>query len=224
MSITKTNLYNSDKTVAAENLYSYLMDVAYPKYFDGISIDMESNEIVCTVDSTQFLKITNLTNDGTIAFTVTTKNGTTTSSGLKTTSALFEYAYSCENGIIFTDTNLDSNKGTFGICKTNSGDTVIIFPRGSSSMTSTSSVYCILSAENLCAISVCDDTLYAFNVKRCSATVHMTSLAPIPTNCIDGRYCKDVFYMPFCENTAIGVLNINGVNYLSNGFWCVKDE
>ena len=224
MAITKTNLYNADKTVAAENLYTYLMDVAYPKYFNGISIDAESNEIVCTVDSTPFLKISHLSDDSKINFTVTTKNGTTTTVNFNSTSDRFEYAYSCENGIIFTSTDTDP-KSSFGICKTNVGDTVTIFPYTGTNMSSTSYACALNSNACLVAISVCDDTLYAFTTAKIfKSTVRITSLAPIPTNCIDGRYCKDVFYMPFCENTSIGVLTINGVKYMSNGFWCVKDE
>lgn len=223
MAIVKTSVYDEDKTVGATKLYNYLLENAVPTYFDSVVYDTETNNgtITCYVGELAFLTISNLYLSGSAGITIkiTTENNTTLSLNSYSSNGRMEYAYKCKNGIVFVNDSA-SNTGFFGICKNNNGETAIIILKYNNYWCYNDSNS---TSNKLCAYSTCDDTLIAYNAYKDLS--RMTSLCPIPTSSISGRYLKDVYYTPFTEDTALGkALDINGVKYLSTGIFCIKDE
>lgn len=219
MAIVKTFIGEGSLDAAATALYNYLLDNAVPKYFDSVtqttSTNPTSNVITCYAGELALLTITLPTSTGyKNTVKITTKAGYSTSVYSKASSSSFLYAYGCTNGILLTD-----SAGYICICKTNNGETAVVYPRDASSNLAYDAS---TNRQGMQSISVADgliDTFITF-----SSVANMTVLCPIPT-CSSKRYLKDVFYTPFIEVTSSGiVLDVDGVKYLSTGLFCIKDE
>lgn len=219
MAITKTYLYNSDAATELENVYAWLQANAVPEYFDTVTTDGTS--VTCTVDGVEMLKYTPGATSN--CFVITTKSGVSRSVQSQSVNGSFVcYAYKCANGIAFTP-NISAYYDLFTliITKNNNGETTVV----SNAYFSYSSIGNI-ALQNISAVSLsCVAPLKMFTFTR--TDYNITTRVPFPCNGELGNptYTPNAFYLPHSQSTAAGVvLTIDGVDYISSGYWAIKDE
>lgn len=220
MAITKDYLYNSDAATSCSNVAAWLHENAVPTYFDSVTVSDDGLSVSCLVGDVELLKYKPSTTTGT--FIITASSGASKSIGCSSiTYAFVNYAYKCVNGIAFTP-HAASSSDYFPviIIKNNKGETTVV---------STSYFYhntfSNISTVAVSAVSLsCVEPLKTFSFTR--VDYNLTTLVPFPCNNALGSptYTPNAFWMPHSQNTAVGKLLINGVAYLSNGYWCIKDE
>lgn len=132
---------------------------------------------------------------------------------------LLTYGYACTNGVMlqFKGQNYEA---CCLIARTNNGDIVIIMS-DSSSVTQrkqfTDSIWCVAWGD------VAPFSNFTFTAHERNQTV----IAPFATcsDIGDVSYTDKAGYMPFGQyyNSGYGTLNIDGVEWLTNGYWAIKD-
>ena len=225
MAITKTNLNADDLGTIANNLYNYLNENAVPDYFDSVTIS--GTTVSCIKGGKTILTFSYPGSYMNLKFT-----------GLKEfnhrTVASFEFistAYKCNNGFLLDGS---TSSGTSYNCpivltKDNAGNVTIgtlEIKKGASG-----EIQCKKNATNL---------LYVLNEKTDFQTYnqvyfvddancrqnYQTAIVPLPVCSSAGGNCytPNAFLMPFTQVAETGKIDINGVKYLTNGLWCIKDE
>ena len=218
MAISKTYLYSNDAAASCANIAAYLQENAVPKYFDSVTISDDEATVICTVGGVDLLKYT--PSNTTATFVITTATGESKNVAVQSSSyAYVNYAYQCANGIAFSPTISTGDPFTIAITKNNNGETAVISAQQFGASTLINMV-----SQSLSAISLsCVAPLKTFSFNR--TDYNLTTLVPFPCSNALGNptYTPNAFYMPHSQNTAVGKLVINGAEYLSNGYWCIKD-
>lgn len=218
MAISKTYLYNADGETSCSNVAAWLQENAVPEYFDSVGISDDGASVICTVDGVEMLKYS--PGSPNAGFVITTAEGYSKTLSSGNGYQFVYYAYKCANGIAFTS-SITSFYDYFSIIitKNNNGETTVVSANnfGQSSIGN-------MSTANVSAISLsCVTPLKTFSFTR--ADYNLTTLVPFPCSNALGNptYTPHAFWMPHSQNTAVGTLRINGVDYLSNGYWCIED-
>lgn len=225
MKIERTYLYNSDMAENMQNLYDYLLENAVPKYFDSVTISEDKFTISCYIGENKFVKIkkenSGQTNLNTIHIYVDTANAVI--SGVPTNGAarpvFVTYAYKCGNSISFcaSESAADTmnKKIKFTITKDNKGNTAVVCM----------AEYQIVTGENKTnKIYTGSQNSNILSILTCVNSAGQLLTAKIPLFVGNTRnYTPDVFLMPYTEYSAPGILEMDGVHYVSNGLWCCKE-
>ncbi len=209
MAVTRTYVYNATSETNIKNIYDYLVANAVPKYFDSVVLSEDSTIISCYVGELELLKIHKTSYGGT-AITVTTEYGTSQYASSNSGSVMARYIWKCSNGISIAI----GDWWAVTITKDNDSNTVIIFTSNVTVSTTASNTIYALSAKvgNVNSITV-NNNPDRMKTALCSFIVGDTT-----------NYTPDVYLMPFAQSRAIGILDIDGVKYMTNGLWCVKDD
>ena len=221
MAITQTYLYTS-----IDRLKTFLGTLV-PKYFASVEYTDDTNTGVTCKDS-----------DGNTIFTVEVDG----SNWIYTAYADSEnhisksdgyikpvYGYTCANGamiVLATSNNIHSvtdMRGGVIISKTNNGKTGFVIGGGANY----SNIY---STFNTCswgdAVPLISDVAgYRFSEGVTNQT--QTLMLPFITHCALGEksYFPNAFFIPVAQTrTVLGELVTDGVKYLTNGYWAIKDE
>lgn len=206
MAITKDYLNTSDLGTLAAWMQANLV----PDYFAAVTFG--NNTLTCA------------DGEGNTLLTISAISGVVTayksaSITVTLTSAIpapFTYACTCANGAIIESVS-GQNHGCMLITKTNNGATAIVFSAGTSGTVCRSGIKSVAwgdgQAENTRAFY--------------TSTEEQTQIVPFLTDAAFGAvsYTPNAFYIPVGQyyNAGIGVLTISGVNYLTNGYWAIKD-
>lgn len=203
MAITKDYLNTSDLNTLATWMRTNLV----PDYFAAVTV--ESGVITCT-DADGNTLLTKGSNSLTAYKSASASAGISPHAGMQTVTE----AYNCANGALLVFSN-----GTYTahvlITKTNNGATAIVFSQPT-----------IPGFTNGISSVAWGDILpnnaYAFT----ALTANQTQLVPFCTDAALGTvsYTPNAFYIPVGQYRAFGVMTLDGVNYLTNGYWAIKDE
>lgn len=198
-------------------LLSWLQQNAVPEYFDSVTADeTTASTIHCKVGEQGFLTITG-TPASKVSFTVTNAAG---KSAVCTHTYTFYgpyYGHKCACGLAITCAN---NTGTTSymplfITKDSEGNTTAVLAVSYADKTSVRVVSCVDTQGEIMPF-VCPNQL----------TAQATTIVPFACGNAMGetRYTPNAFYMPTAQYTTTGKLIIDGVAYLSNGLWLLKDQ
>lgn len=223
MAITKTHLYDTIAGASCSKVAAWLQAHAVPDYFDTVAVSENGNSVICTVNGTDLLAYTPNT---ATPFVVKSASGASANvASINTAHAFIYYAFECEHGIAFTPMQPGAYD-TFNlvITKNSKGETTILHTNRFSGNTNTDTINALygngVAAQGLSDVA----PLKSFTFTR--SEYELTTLVPFPCSSAQGdpAYTPDAFYMPHSQTTAPGKLVMGGVVYLSNGYWCVKDE
>lgn len=226
MAITKTNLITAgDLNACANNLYNYLNGNAVPDYFDSVTIS--ETTVSCIKGGKTILTFSYPGSYMSLKFTGLNSFDHRTVSAVECIST----AYKCNNGFLLDGSNSSgtSNNCPIMLTKDNGGNVTIgmlEWLNGSSSQ-----ITCKKNATNLLYVlnEKTDfqtyNQVYFFDDAKCRQN-YQTALVPLPVCGSAGGnyYTPNAFLMPFTQVAEIGKIDINGVKYLTNGLWCIKDE
>ncbi len=211
MAIETTYIYSTDNS----GLLSWLQSNAVPDYFTSVVADSTAaSTIRCYVGEHELLNIEIVSGKPSVRFTATNASGTAQSCGYNYAGYYAWYGYKCEGGLAISAGTSSAQYIPILITKDSSGNTTVIV---SSSITNQSSAYpvsCVDMISTLLAIGT--------TTQECA----VTTLVPFVCGNATGetRYTPNAFYTPTVQYTAQGKLVIDGVAYLSNGVWLLKDE
>ena len=126
-----------------------------------------------------------------------------------------EYGYACTNGVMLKFSGRNYNACVM-ITKTNNGEIVTVM--SNSEITNPYTVvWCVAWGD------VAPLANFTFTANERNQTV----IAPFATcaDIGDVSYTDKAGYMPFGQyyNSGYGTLNIDGVEWLTNGYWAIKD-
>lgn len=231
MAIEKTyfgNNIGSSFSTWANVIAEYLKENAVPEYFSKVIND--NNVVKCYVGDWCFLSIhpTDLSKNYKTCISPMNRGAVYLCVNSASSTYYIEYAHKCKNGIAFSLCN--SSGGTYNwaflITKDNEGNTTIV-------TTSTMTRY-------TCSSSTTDppiNKLYVINpnvnnvqllqqVYTTCSGLDKVSMCPFVVGGQDSgsTYTPNAFYMPFSPSSAQCTIDINGVKYMTNGAWCIKDE
>lgn len=135
--------------------------------------------------------------------------------GTSSTQVTIEYGYACTNGVMLKFGGMNY-KACVMITKTNNGEIVTIMSNSASTNPYTV-VWCVAWGD------VAPFSNFTFTAHERNQTV----IAPFATcaDIGDVSYTDKAGYMPFGQyyNSGYGTLNIDGVEWLTNGYWAIKD-
>ena len=226
MAITKTNLITAeDLNACANNLYNYLNETAVPDYFDSVTI---SGTTVSSIKGGKTILQFSCPGDR-IAFKFTGAAEFNCSTRYRF--EVIKSAYRGSNGCMFDGASSDNP--TFNapimLTKDNEGNVtigILAIPNGSAVQ-----IQCKKNTTNLLYVlnEKTDfktyNQVYFFDNANCRQN-YQTAIVPLPVCGSAGGNCytPNAFLMPFTQVAEIGKIDINGVKYLTNGLWCIKDE
>lgn len=135
--------------------------------------------------------------------------------GTSSTQVTIEYGYACTNGVMLKFGGMNYNACAM-ITKTNNGEIVTVM--SNSEITNPYTVvWCVAWGD------VAPFANFTFTANERNQTV----VAPFATcaDVGDVSYTDKAGYMPFGQyyNSGYGTLNIDGVEWLTNGYWAIKD-
>lgn len=219
MAITQTYLNSS---IAELKLF---LGTLVPKYFASVEYTDNNNTGITCKDS-----------DGNTIFTVAVDNGSWTYTAYadsqnfvsKTSSyAKPVYGYVCNNGAMIVCANnaisdATGIRGSVVVSKTNNNKTGFIISGAMSA--SASDLY------NNVVTGVWGDVIpltsnYSYSSGVTNHT--QTQMFPFVTHCALGEksYFPNAFFIPVAQTrTVFGELVADGVSYVTNGYWAIKDE
>ena len=204
MAITNDYLNTSDLGVLAAWMQANLV----PDYFAAVTV--ESNVITCK-DADGNTLLTKGSNSLTAYKSASASAGIASHTGMQTVAE----AYKCANGALLVFSN-NTYTAYVLITKTNNGATAIILNQPANSLSGfTSGISSVAWGD------VMPNNAYAFT----ALTANQTQLVPFCTDAALGTvsYTPNAFYIPVGQYRAFGVLTLDGVNYLTNGYWAIKD-
>ena len=211
MAIETTYIYSVDHS----GVLAWLQENAVPRYFDRVEADETTTTTVnCYVGDTVLLQISNATKS---VYTITTAAGTSSTVNNTLTGGYVNYGYKTACGLALA-IGLETSGAYIGlfITKDSAGNTAIIV--GTSAIGNFSGSVKAISAPDVKSLPV------SFTQATGAAA---TILAPFLCGCAEGecRHTPDAFYMPVVQYSGIsGTIVIDGVRYLTNSVWALRDE
>lgn len=217
------------------------MITALTPYFTSVSYNETDKKIVCTetVGDTEKTFLTLNMNDIAPTLFIPTivyyLDGSNQSVGYYQTSnsnnAKIKEFYTCTNGFALSIGNTGIVYPLiFGITKDNNGNTVVITPSTYNTVADLSSKE-QLAYQTLTKNSVySNDSRNGLMLQRVGTSKYncypSTTFANLPVNDV-GAYCPNAYMFLTKESSIIDLnirkINIDGVDYLAAGFWCIKD-
>lgn len=226
MAITKTNLITAgDLNACANNLYNYLNGNAVPDYFDSVTIS--GTTVNCIKGGKTILQFSCPGDKISLKFTGASEFNFSTPYPFE----VIKSAYKCNNGFMFDGATSDNP--TFNapimLTKDNEGNVTIGILECLNG--SSGEINCKKNNTNLLYVlnEKTDfktyNRVYFFDDSNCRQN-YQTAIVPLPVCGSAGGNCytPNAFLMPFTQVAEIGKIDINGVKYLTNGLWCIKDE
>lgn len=209
MAITKTNLYHVETETSFLNLYNYLLENAVPTYFDSIVKQEDNSYMSCFVGDFELMRINqNPYTGGVILYSAFGESKTCKPTG--TDYKYYRCAYKCGSGIMIAI--ISDTIPALTITKDNNGDTVIITSSSFSLSSSNITSYCINKYSNI-------KSRVIYKADGDAAT----ALCPIVVPSTPLAYVQSGYLLVYSESDAVGIMELNGEQYLTNGLWCLKD-
>lgn len=210
MAIETTYIYSTNHS----DLLAWLQANAVPAYFDSVAADETTPSIIhCYVEDVELLTVS-FNSKGSTQFTATNAAGKTTTCSYNYSGYSAYYGYKCANGLAIAVGSGTAKYIPVFITKDSSDHTTVIISSTVTNQTSTYPISCVDRADPLFSISTSP-----------TAEAAVTTLVPFACGNTTGenRYTPNAFYMPTAQYSTIGKLVIDGVTYLSNGTWLLKD-
>lgn len=209
MAIETTYIYSVDHS----GVLAWLQENAVPRFFDRVEAD--GTTVNCYVGDTVLLQISIATNKS--QYTIKTAAGSTSTVNNTMTGGYVNYGHKTACGLALA-IGIEATSSYIGlfITKDSAGNTVIV--KGSSAIGNFSSSVQAISAPDVKSLPV------SFTQATGAAA---TILAPFLCGCAEGecRHTPDAFYMPVVQYSGIsGAIVIDGVRYLTNSVWALRDE
>lgn len=181
------------------------------------SVTHTDNIITCKDDNSN----TVLTIDHSASSVVMTAYASTlVSQSISVSSTKPKYGYTCTNGLMFHMQTSNNYRQHFAITKTNLDKLAVVMTKTSTANSTEQacrSFYCIANGD-VAPISSNEFTPTAKN---------QTQLVPFTTDSASGviSYTPNAAYLSVAQNYSMGfgTLTINGDEYLTNGYWVIKD-
>ena len=210
MAIETKYIYSPDHS----GVLAWLNENAVPEYFDKVEADTTTASTVnCYVGDLILLKMT-VVSYGT-RYTITNAAGSERTVNNTYQGAYVNYGYKCKGGLALA-IGIETQSAFVGlfITKDTAGNTTIV--AGSSAVGSFASAATATAAVDMVTKSL------SFS----QTTGEATTIVPFACGNAAGecRYTPNAFYMPTVQTQAAGRLVIDGVEYISNGVWALKDE
>lgn len=225
------------KTESMSNMsqfVTWLQENLVPNFFQSVEVDSEDNTlIVCTGVGGQ--KLLGIKMHSTSAFypdscILYKSDGTATTVAQATsTNTVFRYAAVCNNGALIRfdryANNTDSNNPCIIlISKTNLDKTAVVVTATFSSSGYTAGVY---MSDSLRIIAEGDaPTMYylTFSLRRMQQA-QFIQFATCPESGVVS-FTPNAFYMQSCSfyTSVFDTVTVDGVDYMTNGYWAIKDE
>ncbi len=203
--MTKEHIYSTSAAETAGMLAAFMQTHAVPTYFD--SVELSGTTITCKIGDLAFLTL----DCDPARLTITNSYGvylTASSEAISSLATAWRYAYACDGGICLS--NYETGKITVTICKNSDDKTTVIYNFGQSN----SDIYAI-SPESVAS------TPTSFTKRTYSDP--KTVLTPFLVSTADGAYTPTVSMLTYTQYTNDNAtLDIDGIDYLSNGSWAVK--
>lgn len=227
MAIEKKAFDVSSDNAYRNDVYQYFVDNCVPEYFDEIVL--EGADIKCIKNGIEVFALVTANTLSNYSVTLKINNGVTEQSCV---TVILRYAYKCKNGISFSGSF--NGRHFLTICKDNNNETTFVFVNVS---TSPSSPLFInepnpLSSPPLHAAGN-GTKVICVNIKSPSMTFNApffadtqeikTVLCPLLVSRTE-NYTTDVSLLVYTQDVNQNIVDIDGVKYLSNGLWVVKDE
>ncbi len=224
MAIEKTYLYNSNMAENMQNVYNYLLENAVPEYFDSVAISEDKFTVSCYIGENKFIEIKKVhsNNQANLSYicvyinTVSATIGCCVDGGKP---VFITYAYKCGNSISFcaseSYTDTMNKRIKFTITKDNVGNTAIVCMANYQIVTGegkTNKIYTGSKNSNILSFFACLNSVGQILTAKIPFFVGNTE-----------NYTPDVFIMPYTEYSTSGILEMDGVHYVSNGLWCCKE-
>lgn len=209
MAISKDYLNTSDLNTLATWMRTYLV----PDFFAAVTF--ADSTITCTdVDGNVLLTISGASPIILTAYKSASNSYTSSRQGV----AVCDYCAACANGALIVwrqATSGNTMQQVLLITKTNNDKTALILAGANSY---TANINCIAWGDAM------PNNFRAYT----ALTANQTQLVPFCTDAAlgDVSYTPNAFYIPVGQhfNMGIGKLTMDGVTYLTNGFWAIKDE
>lgn len=212
--IEKFNLLSGDsRSESFENLFDFLTEHTVPEYFDSVTKSTDGNSIYCETGGKTFINF-QIAGDNTYCY-IKYADNKNENLGFTMSSMYFDKAYKCKNGIflsMYQKTNSNHFTPFFALTKDNKGNTVAIITGYFNSYRD------YVAALNLNSTST--HNAVAVNSTKTSC---LTSLCPLVVS-DDEAYTPNAFVLPYAQSRSLNIFEADGVKYLSNGIWCIKDE
>lgn len=213
MAIETTYIYSTDNS----GLLAWLQANAVPTYFDSVVADeTTASTIHCYTGEHELLTISipNASKPS-VGFTVKNAVGTTNLCTYGYAGYYAWYGYRCSGGLAISAGTGSAQYIPVFITKDSSGNTTVI---SSTQISTPKTAYPISCADVV-------TTLLSISTETTTGAAATTM---VPFVCGNGvgetRYTPNAFYMPTAQYSGIGKLMIDGVAYLSNGAWLLKDQ
>lgn len=189
-----------------------------PEYFSSVQLtDDTTYEIECLDSDENVLFVFKGTANGNGAPTAFIKSGE--SAGATTTTSVFkfDYGYKCKCGALLVGTSTQSS-GVL-ITKNNLGKTVFVIGGSASNNNNLAANVSVLTWDDVPPINI---DLLGFTKTDGNLVVPV----PFVTKCALGTisYTLDACYMPISSTREIGTVKLDGIDYVTNGVWAVRDE
>lgn len=224
MAIT-SSIFNTDFAA-----FKRFMDGLVPDFFASVTYDDDTNlSITCKDDDGNALVTvsTDQVNDNAAVWTWTyyASEGLSITRSKNTIKAVA--GYKCTNGALLILSQNASNlalssNGAVMISKTNNGITGIV---ATAATTTSQSLY-----SPVLSVAWGDvEPLSSDMTLGVGSYQNQTLLYPFTTHCALGQtsYFPNAFFMPVTQLSSrqcVGQLVLNGISYVTNGYWVLKDE
>lgn len=208
MAITKTTI-NGDYSA----LQSFLQS-------SGLFGSVELGENAVTMNDGDGNTLATLANSGAGSIFTAYANASNSAQGNYVNGGQVISAYKCTTGVVLELTVLSntSYKACVAITKTNNNKIAFVFTTtlGNNAAAVFQNYHCVAWGDSTISAN-------AFTGKASEQTL----MCPFCTNANmgDTSYTPNAFWLPFGQyyNMGYGTLTMNGVTYLTNGYWCIKD-
>lgn len=227
MAIVKKTFDMSSNNAYQNDIYQYFVDNCVPEYFDEIVL--EGNYIKCIKNDIEVFTLVNPNITSYYSITLKINNGVTDQS---CSTPVLQYAYKCKNGISFSESF--NGRHFLTLCKDNNNETTFVFCNNSQSSShpisigvpmpiSSPSLHMTPYGIKVICINVKSPSI-TFNALFFANTQEIKSvLCPLLVSRTE-NYTTDVSLLVYTQDVNQNVIDIDGVKYLSNGLWVVKDE
>ena len=227
MAIEKKTFDNTSDTAYRNDIYQYLVDNCVPEYFDEIVL--EGDNIKCIKNNIEVFALVSAGITSYYPVTFKINNGVTEQT---CNTSVLRYAYKCKNGISFSESF--NGRHFLTLCKDNNNETTFVFCNNSQSSSTPISIgvpipisspflHMVPNGIKVICINIKSPSI-TFNAPLFADTQEIKSvLCPLLVSRTE-NYTTDVSLLIYAQDVNQNIVDIDGVKYLSNGLWVIKDE
>lgn len=227
MAITKTVLSSSNIATWVEKVANYFTENAVPDYFD--SVTYTGTAVSCVKGEKTIIKFECFSD---IYMNITfNANGATFSNRTPSSHKFIMAIYKCNNGFLLQTVSASNTDVGVSILLTKDNNDSITLAYTGVLNGSSPEIHCKKGSLNKMTVmnensdsQVWTDVYYVNDLSV--RQNYQTAIVPLPVCGSAGGnyYTPNAFLMPFTQVAETGKIDINGVKYLTNGLWCIKDE